>query len=358
MEQLTHDRLRRSLQAALRAGDHSTDALSQLTFLEQFTSEQPWMLGPFERMPALDYLPTGQWDDPDGIGWTATSLINPTIIARGDELHLFSRASPRKESLASRIGHAVYTDETGWRDAVGNPVIRPTLNNELLGTEDPKVYRAEGRWHLFYNGVFPVMEEDRRRYPSVGYTVDAVGCDINLAVSDDLTMWTKLGSVAPHEVTRLWAKGAVIPRDLDGNAVRIDGRYLMYLSEGCDGVPHVGESDDLLTWRFRPQPYLDLQPLDGRLHEVATAVVRDDSLVLDFFYSARGRWSAGQARYDLHDPFRQTAIAPGGTLAWGGFCAWQGRPVFAQGWDSPDGIRALQFFRLAESVPEREARQG
>ncbi|ROS50541.1 helix-turn-helix domain-containing protein [Frigoribacterium sp. PhB24] len=83
--------------------------------------------------------------------------------------HLFYRASPGKESLGSRIGHATLalTPEgepapgATWVDDPANPVLRPTLDDELFGTEDPKVFRAEGHFWLFYNGVFPITEEAR-----------------------------------------------------------------------------------------------------------------------------------------------------------------------------------------------------
>ena len=354
MEPLTRDGLRRSLDEARDQHGEQTASLSEFTFLDQYPGDVPWAIGPFERIPELDFALDDQWADPVDIGWTSASLINPTLIARDDELHLFYRASPRKESLSSRIGHAVFRQATGWVDDARNPVVHPTLDDELLGVEDPKVYEADGRWFLFYNGVFPATADDRLRHPSPGYPVETVGCDVSLAVSDDLVHWEKIGPIVDHAVTRLWAKGAVIPRDAHGRAVRIDGSYLMFLSEGCDGVPHVGRSDDLVHWTFAPQPYLDLAPLDGHLHEVATAIVRGDDLVLDFFYSAGDEWSAGQARYRRDDPFHQIHIARGGTLAWGGMVEWGGRPVFAQGWDARPGRRELQFFGLPHAARQEQ----
>lgn len=151
--------------------------------------------------------------------------------------------------------------------------------------------------------------------------METVGCDINLAVSDDLVEWQKLGPIIDHEVSRLWAKGAVIPRNSDREAVRIDGEFLMYLSEGCNGVPHVGRSNGMISWRFEPQPYLDLAPLNGSLHEVACAVTGHDSdrLVLDFFYGdEHGRFAAAQALYSVDAPFEQLALNSGGSLSWAG----------------------------------------
>lgn len=340
---LTVEGQRHVLDAARAAYNPATQSLSQQTFLEQRAADS-WGLGPFRRLPELDFVLSDQWPDPVQIGWTSASLINPTLIARGDELHLFYRASPAKESLSSRIGHAVFETGVGWRDDEANPAVYPTTDDELLGVEDPKVYAADGRYFLFYNGIFPIDDADRARYPSPGYPVEQVGCTVKVASSDDLRSWTPHGAVIDAGVSRLWAKGAVIPRDADGNAVKVAGSYLMYLSEGCDGVPHVGRSDDLVTWTFTPQPYLDLTPLGGALHEVATAFVDGDDLILDFFYSRGDVWSAGQARYRTDDPFHQIALTEGGTLAWGGLTRWQGRLTFAQGWDTAPGDRALQFY--------------
>jgi len=343
MARLEADSQRAALRRALAQSNAQTAALSEHTFLSQFTGAHAWQVGPFTEEPGLrfDGVP---WRDPWEIGWEVNSLINSSLLPEGDRLHLFYRASPAKESLSSRIGHAVRGATGEWVDDPRNPLILPTDDGEDLGVEDPKIYRADGRYLLFYNGIFTVDDDLRARYPSPGHPVEDVGCDIMVAASTDLEHWTKLGPIADRELTRLWAKGAVIPRDPDGNAVRIGGEYLMYLSEGCGGVMHVGRSDDLVHWRFSPCAYLDVSALGDTLYEVATALVIDGRLVLDFFYASDGQWRAGQALYSLDDPFTPVELAPGGTLAWGGIARWDGRLVFAQGWDAPPGEAQVQLF--------------
>jgi beta-1,2-mannosidase len=331
----------RALDDARALANPQTDVLSQETFLAQDTEQPSWAPGPFARDDRLTFELREQWDDPAGVGWTSTSIINPSLIVRGDELHVFYRASPRKESLSSRIGHAVYVSGLGWRDDPQNPVIYPTLPNEELGVEDPKVYRHAGHYVMFYNAIFPVTAEDRADLPSPGYPVGDVGVDINVAISDDLVTWHKLGPVTDRRLTRLWAKGAVIPRSADGSAVQLGGEYLMYLSEGFDGVLHIGRSRDLIHWQYEPIPYLDLSPLGDHLHEVATATVMPEGLVLDLFYGDADGWAAGRVEYPLDAPFTQRRVARGGTLAWGGLVQWQGRWAFAQGWDARPGHREL-----------------
>ncbi|WP_027479310.1 glycoside hydrolase family 130 protein [Gryllotalpicola ginsengisoli] len=345
MKPLTTDALHAGLERALQHTNAATDALSTDQFSSDWAERPDWAIGPFRRDDTLTFRLEGQWPDPTGIGWTSSAIFNPSLISRAGELHLFYRASPRKESMESRIGHAVRTDENGWRDS-GSPVVYPTLDNELLGVEDPKVYSANGRYYLFYNGIWPLDDaEEVGRFPSPRWPLGDVGCDINVAVSDDLVHWQKRGRVVPHEVSRLWAKGAVVPTDGTGEAVRIGDEYLMFLSEGCGGASVVGRSPDLENWTFEEQPYLDVSAL-GHLHEVACAVVVGDRLVLDFFYSEPdGSFAAAQALYSAADPFTQLAIHRGGSLAWGGLILHRGRWTFAQGWDAPPGVRELYLYR-------------
>lgn len=324
-------------------------------FSDRYEQTPGWEIGPFRRDDALTFTPGGQWPDPTGIGWTASAIFNPSLIQHHDRLVVFYRASPSMESTASRIGMAVHDPVTGWTDSPENPIVYPTRDNELHGCEDPKIYRADGRYFLFYNAVFPVDPDEAGRFPSPDHPIEDVGCDINLAISDDLVSWTKLGPVVPHDVSRLWCKGAVIPRDPEGNAVRVGGEFLMYLSEGCNGTLQVGRSQDLIHWRFEECPYLDLTSLDGTLHEVAYAAADFDGqghIVLDLFYHGNvdGKASA-QALYHQDSPFTQIALNKGGCLSWGGLVQHRATWLFAQGWDAPARTRELYFYRSAPLRP-------
>lgn len=353
---LTHEVLQQNLHAVMAAAPAPTDALSQDTFSGVPPEHPDWGIGPFVRDDSLTFR-AAAGPDPLNIGWRPTSLINPSLARDGDRLVMAYRASPRKESLASRIGVATMTEHGMWEDH--GIVIWPTQDNEAYGCEDPKLYRHADRWYLFYNGIFPVDPADRHRYPSPRFPIDAVGCDINLAISDDLVSWRKLGPIIGHDTSRLWAKGAAIARDPYGRPVRIDGReFWMFVSEGCGGQLMLGRSPDLLTWHFERQDFLDIGVLGGRLHEVACAIAghNDDDLILDFLYSdADGTFAAAQARYDLSSPLRQRGLSRGGTLAWGGLVEhtddhW----LFAQGWDAPPGMPELYLYR-GPSIRPRDA---
>lgn len=350
MEPVDRGSLAAAHRTALDHGDPPVEQLSVGRFSAQFADARPWAIGPFRPDPSLTFRQVDDWADPTGIGWSSTSLFNPSPILAGDGLHVFYRAAPRKESLGSRIGHAVHTHD-GWRDDPANPVIWPTLPNEVLGVEDPKVYRApDGSYRLFYNAIWDATDAGPGEADLLASTpMPGIGCDIMVATSDDLVHWRKLGRAVPREVSRGWAKGAVIPRTPAGDAVRIGGEFLMYLSEGCGGHLVVGRSPDLLAWTFAPLPYLDLSPLGGSLCEVACASVGHDAgddLVLDFFYEEADGWlAAGQARYDRADPFTQRELSRGGSLAWGGLVGYSGGLYFAQGWDAPEGVRELSWYR-------------
>lgn len=350
MQNINTQALLESYEGALTFSNPLTDTISTEQFSAEYPERPEWAVGPFRKDESLTFRQVQDWDDPTGIGWTADSIFNPSIMERDGKLYLFYRASPRKESVSSRIGVAVYDPQTGWQDNPSNPVIYPTMDNEILGCEDPKVYEANGRYYMFYNGIWTIDHSDGQAgQNSDAYPLGDVGCDINVAVSDDLIHWEKLGLAVPHEISRFWAKGAVIPRNSRGEAVKIGGHYLMYLSEGCGGTTHVGRSADLVSWTFEPQDYLDLEPLGGSLHEVACAIVSEGErteLVLDFFYGdANGQFSAAQALYDISQPFTQKAVNHGGSLAWGGLLKFGGTWVFAQGWDAPKGSREMYFYR-------------
>ena len=319
--------------------------------MEQFNCDiaerEAWTVGPFERRPDMTYRKTTVWKDPLEIGWRSSSIFNPSLIEHEGKLHMFYRAAPRKETLCSRIGRAIYDPGKGWRDYPENPVIFPEDGDEVLGCEDPKVYRVgDDLLVMFYNGISELPSQPGSDQP--GGVLEEIACNIRMAVSRDLLRWIKWGTIVPVSISRYWAKGAVVPRNPQGEAVKIDGNYLMYISEGCGGHQHVGYSQDMLHWRFEPRRFLDIGDM-GHLHEVACATVDycddSDALMLDFYYrQPDGQNGGGQALFSRREPFRQIALHRGASLSWGGLCRYQGKLVFAQGWDAAEGIEEMYFY--------------
>lgn len=312
-------------------------------FCKNYFPDPEWSVGPFETDESLTYTKTEQIPDPTGIGWRSGFIFNPSLLVENDTLYLFYRAAVKKESLCSRIGLAVYNEGEGWKDCGCNPLIYPTEDDEILTIDDPKVYRANGKYYMFYNGGYYPDRDTAEKY---GKKTDEVCVNVKLAVSEDKLHWEKKGVVVPLEISRLWAKGAVIPRDGEGNAVKINGEYYMFLSEGCGGRQYVGFSKDMENWTFRQIDYLLPTGNVNIIHEVACCIVTGaDKFVLDYFYSDKeGAYHAGQALYSISDPFRQTDTHVGGSLAWGGLSVYKGKWIFPQGWNSPDDKEEMYFY--------------
>jgi hypothetical protein len=96
--------LRESYLAALDHSNALTDRISTDQFSASYESRPDWVIGPFERDESLTFRLDGQWEDPTGAGWTSEAIFNPTVIERGDELHLFygrprARSPPRPGSV-------------------------------------------------------------------------------------------------------------------------------------------------------------------------------------------------------------------------------------------------------------------
>jgi hypothetical protein len=323
--------------------------ISMLDLSKQFKSYPDWCIGPISLEAKLTFKKRRQWVDPSDIGWKSGSLFNPSVIEHGGKIFMYYRAAPRKESLSSRIGLAVYTPGSGWEDYRHNPVICSTTGDEVISVEDPKVYaREDGEFVMFYNGVSPVTSEILADCAATGDEAPGVVCTIKVAISSDLCTWQKIGPIVPASISRYWAKAAVIPRDPSGKPVRINSKYMMYISEGCGGKQYVGFSNDLVAWRFEQRTYLTIDDL-GILREVACAVTRyhsdDKVMLLDFFYQdKRGTQCAAQAKYSVDAPFNQLSINKGGTLSWGGIIQYDGRWLFAQGWDAEPNSEEIFFY--------------
>lgn len=331
-----------------RVVDAGFSGISVEGFNQLYRNPPDWAIGPFSRDPAMTFEPPGTWPDPWRIGWESRCLWNPTLIEHEGRLHMIYRAGPRKESLSCRLGLAIW-DGVSWRDFEGNPILYPESADEVLSVEDPKLYRVGDVFFLFYNGAY-----SRPRLAAVAPSNRPqpvwLATDIKLAVSRDLLHWERIGVIVPHEISRFWAKAAVIPRGPRGDAVAIGGEYWMFVSEGCGNQQHIGRSRDMVRWEFYPKTFLDLPAEWGSLNEVACAVVDPKSrpgwVTMDFFhFTPEGAFGAGQALYTIDDLTRPVALSRGGSLAWGGLLQYQGDWLFAQGWDAAEGDRTLYLYR-------------
>lgn len=306
-----------------------------------------WRIGPFTEKKEMAFKKIIPFNDPTDIGWESHFIFNPSLIEHEGRLYMFYRAAPRKESLSCRIGLSIYDAENGWNDLSGDPVIYPTEDDETHGTEDPKVYKHDGKFYMFYQGN--CIPDDKTLASIVGDSKHEISLvtATKLAVSTDLVHWEKKGITVPYSISHGWSKGAVIPRNPKGEAVKINGKFLMFVSEGCGGFQHIGYSDDMVNWTFEKQEFLKLPPEMGSILEVSccAADYNGSEMILDFFYLSNEKtFEAAQARYSMDKPFEQLELGKGGTLAWGGLIQYNGEWIVAQGWDAPVNVQEMYIY--------------
>lgn len=296
-----------------------------------------WALGPF----TVDADPVIETTDR---GWEAGRIFNLSVIEENDTLFAFYRATPDDRiDQDSRIGLAWRDDERTFRRHADNPVIEPTEAYEQRGCEDPKLYKYDGTYYLFYN---PVWESE-----GIWGSSGCIRCNICLATSKDLLHWEKHGQLVPASQTGGWAKGAVIPHDPQGRPVRIDGEFLMYVGELDADHQLLGRSDDLRHWEFERTTFLSPMPNRGveDIHEPASMLAgipgREDELILTFNYGPSDDLHeqlhttnpagdeyppSGQALYSMDAPTEPLDFAPEPAGSWGGIIESDGEWLFPE----------------------------
>lgn len=309
-------------------------------FCKDFFPKTKWAIGPFSKADII-YKKNIKLNDPTNIGWTSSYIFNPSLLVEGENIYIYYRAGVKKESMGSRIGLTIYNEKEGFNE-LKDPIIYPTDEDEYLSIDDPKVYKYEDGYIMFYNAVY-YAEEEIKKYNK---NKKDVCVNIKYALSKDKIHWEKKGLVVPKEISKLWAKGAVILRNANGEALRINGKYLMFLSEGCGGFQYIGYSNNMIDWEFKQQTYLTLPKEYGRqILEVACAIDLKDKFILDFFYyDNNNEFQAAQALYSKSNPTVMIDIHKGGSLSWGGMSQYKDNWIFAQGWDSPLFIEELYFY--------------
>ncbi len=242
-----------------------------------------WAIGPFARVEENPLLvPTS--------GWEALHTYNPAVLIVDGRFAMLYRAQdiPHEQGGKDQIGLAWSDDGIHWERYPGNPVLEATEDYELPGgSQDPRVVRHDGVYYMTYTAWSPP------------------NCYLSIATSEDLVHWTKHGPLFPE---LRWTKSGTIVQNPSNEAVRIDGRFVMYV---VDWKPfYIAYSDDLLNW--------EIKELEGELGGESGIAVTDyadpgeDDIVL--FYSGalenRGDWfyAVGEALFSRDDPERRLAF--------------------------------------------------
>jgi len=191
-----------------------------------------WAIGPFTRYEKNPIL------EPVGEGFESDHVYNPGVIVTDQKIpaypelpdtqfFMFYRAEDQQDR--SSIGLALSDDGYRFRRYDDNPILKPTEDYELPGgCEDARIVKHNNKYYMYYTGFHPGKGDH---------------ISLCLAVSDDLINWEKKGPIFDTQMKN----GAVVTNP-DNQAVRINGKFIMYSSIG--GEPHISYSEDLINWEL------------------------------------------------------------------------------------------------------------
>ncbi|WP_245628897.1 glycoside hydrolase family 130 protein [Alicyclobacillus shizuokensis] len=251
-------------------------------------------LGPFTKYELNPIL------GPQGNGWEAKDLFNPTAVAKDGKIYMLYRAEDHSGSGrwngTSRIGLAFSEDGIRFQRHP-QPVLVPTEGYELPGgCEDPRVTQVGATYYMTYTAF-----DGRSAY-------------LCLATSKDLFTWEKHGILFPEwrgGSDKVWSKsGAIL-------STPIDGRYVMYFGDTSIWMAH---SKDLIHWTPVAEPVLrpstNPDAFDSALIEPGPQPVLTDQGILLIYNAARRidnpsspqhgqlHYASGQALLAKEDPLR------------------------------------------------------
>lgn len=220
-------------------GGFSTEPVDEATY-----QLPDWAIGPFEKYSGNPvFAPAEQgWDR----GRFGGGVHNGAIVRKdGLFYYIYRGEEPLPEGFwdtgeqqSTEFGEIDYICDIGVatsEDGVNftrrediNPLFRHGEDTRY-SFEDVCVVRHEGRYYLYCNR----WDWKDAENPAIN--------GVYVAVSDDLATWRKVGLVFP-DATEIHRNACVL-QNPENEAVRVDGRFVMYLNNGL-----IAYSDDLLHW--------------------------------------------------------------------------------------------------------------
>ena len=197
-----------------------------------------WAIGPlskYEGNPIFAPSKSG-WDR----GRFGGGVHNGSVVKKDGKFYYIYRGEqelPFKDRREYRdcpidyicdIGLAVSGDGIRF-ERVGNSGFFRAGEDEKYSFEDACVVKYQDTYYLFCNRWDWLNRED----PSI--------CGVFLAISKDLTRWEKIGLIFPD--AKIIHRNPVVIQNPDNNAVKINGKFVMYLNNGL-----IAYSKDLIHW--------------------------------------------------------------------------------------------------------------
>jgi predicted GH43/DUF377 family glycosyl hydrolase len=213
--------------------------------------------------------------EPQGDGFEAMAVFNPTVIVEDGIFYMLYRAEDRKG--VSRIGLAESADGINFVRR-SEPVLSPTERYEIWGgCEDPRVVKIEDTYYLTYTAY------------------NGWRAKLALATSTDLVHWEKHGVIIPWP----WSKaGAIVPQ-------RINGEYVMYFGDSSIWIAY---SDDLINWDVVNEPVMKTRPghFDSRGIEPGPIPIMTEQGILLIYngWNDNITYKVGAVLFSKDDPTR------------------------------------------------------
>lgn len=260
-----------------------------------------WAIGPFKRAASSPILAPspGKWDQ----GRYDGGVHNGAIIIHDGKFHYIYRGERpidvKQDSeidYICDIGLAVSDDGYNFtKDDAVSPFFR-TGERRRFSYEDVNIVRHEGLYYLFCNQWLWEKITD----PQLNGTF--------LATSRDLRHWTPHGIVF-REAGRIHRNGVVV-QDPANNAVRVAGRFMMYLYDGL-----IGYSDDLVHWET--EEIQDVWPGGEGCFALAdhNPDFPDDIVLFTGGHHSGHFYAVGQVRFSRKAPTRPIAYLPRPVIA-------------------------------------------
>lgn len=261
-------------------------ALSDLT--EKYAKTNYYQIGPTATVNDWVKHPDNPVLSP-GNGWEAEDVLDPAVIKIGDTYHMIYRGDAGNSDY--RFGHATSRDLISWAKDSNNPVLEPASGDRV---NTPSLVFDGGVVHLFYHTLYnmyhawstdfvnwtknphnPVFGPSEGGFDKTGIphsTVIYLGgtfyclytgynrregtARLGLAISEDLTNWSRYGSPVLEPSTDGFDDATIEYPEL----LRVgDAFHLIYNGRDDSGLDSVGyaQSRDLVNWRkCRQNPVL------------------------------------------------------------------------------------------------------
>jgi predicted GH43/DUF377 family glycosyl hydrolase len=204
-------------------------------------ADNPWAVGPFKKYagnPVLAPTP-GAWDQ----GHFSGGVHNGSIVVKDGRFYYVYRGEcPIDVKQNSEIdyicdiGVAVSDDGIHFTKDTGHSPIFRRGDDRKYSYEDVNLCRVGDTYYLFCNQWLWERQGDT----SINGTF--------LATSHDLLHWNKVGIVFP-QAQRIH-RNAVVLQNPHNEAVRINGKYVMYINDGL-----IAYSTDMEHWESRDNPH-------------------------------------------------------------------------------------------------------